>query len=335
MLAPRDDYTDKIQEWGVLWFDTPVEGTGANPIKDFVYFKKLHKIFKDEKPDAILSFTVKANIYASLAGKLRGIPVICNVSGLGTVFLVKGFAGKIAMVLYRIAFRFSAHVFFQNGDDQKLFTSHIKIEESKLEILPGSGINLDQFKPIPLKESEITKFVMVSRIIVEKGVREYAEAASNFVGNENVIFTLVGAFDEEHSRSIQKSELDRWISEGWIDYQSHSNEIDKVMIDHDVVVLPSYREGTSRTLLEGAALGRPLITTDVPGCRDVVRDGFNGFLCEVQNAKSLLDKLNLFLSLNRQERAYLATNSRMLVEETYDERIVIDIYDKAIRRIIT
>ncbi|WP_436517637.1 glycosyltransferase family 4 protein [Ekhidna sp. To15] len=334
VLAPKDEYSDRLLEWGVKWIDTPLEGTGANPVKDLSYLLKLISCLKAEKPDVLLTYTIKANIYACLAGKLKGVPVICNVSGLGTVFLVKGISGKIAKTLYRLAFRFSSHIFFQNEDDEKLFTSIISIDKNKTGILPGSGIDLEEFKVAPLSNSQANSFVMISRVIIEKGVREFAEAASHFATDESVRFTLIGKFDKTHSRSISKEELDYWIGANWIEYLDHSDDIKKVISNHEAVILPSYREGTSRTLLEGAALGRPLIATDVPGCREIVKDGYNGFLCEVQNAKSLRDKLKLFLSLNSNEKEQLAANSRTLVAENYDERIVIDIYENAIRRII-
>lgn len=335
VLAPEDEYTKLISEWGVQWINTPLQGTGSDPIKDLQYLLKLFKVFRSERPSVALSFTIKANIYASLAGKRFRVPVICNVSGLGTVFLVKGLTGRIAMILYKFAFRYSKHIFFQNEDDKKLFTSIIKVDEGKLGILPGSGIDLNQFKPMAFAEKKTTDFVMISRVIIEKGVREFAEAASFFKDDASVNFTLIGKFNEDHARSIDKSELDNWISNGVIRYISHSDNITEVIANHEAVVLPSYREGTSRTLLEGAALGRPLIATDAPGCREVVKDGFNGFLCEVKNSKSLYDKLKLFLSLSMEERKQLAAHSRILVEESYDERIVIDMYENVIHRMIT
>lgn len=334
VLAPTDSYTKEIQDWGIQFINTPLERTGANPIKDLGYLRTLFRVFKKEKPDVVLSYTIKSNIYASLAGKISSVPVICNVSGLGTVFMVDGLAGKVAMMLYKIAFRYSQYIFFQNEDDKNLFVSHVKVGDKKIGILPGSGINLERFQPAPLKEAGTTNFLMIARLIIEKGVREYAEAAAYFKENDDVSFSLIGKFDESHARSIDKNELEEWIASGSIKYYDHSNEITTIIKEHDVVVLPSYREGTPRTLLEGAALGRPLIATNVPGCKEVVKDGYNGFLCEPQSAKSLYDKLKLFLSLSKQEKSQLAANSRTLVEQTYDERIVIDMYHDVIRRII-
>ncbi len=334
VLAPKDEYTEQVENWGAKCIHTPLEGTGTNPLKDVGYLKRLNSIFRSEKPDVILSFTIKSNIYACIAGKFNRIPVICNVSGLGTVFLVKGIAGKMAMTLYRFAFRFSKHIFFQNADDKQLFRSMVRIDDKRTSILPGSGIDLRHFKFTPLPNNDQTKFVMISRVIIEKGVREYAEVAASFSKDESVSFTLVGKFDAQHARSIKKEELDHWISSGWIEYKSHSDKIKDIITSHDAVILPSYREGTSRTLLEGAAMGRPLLTSNVPGCRDVVKDGYNGFIFEVKNSKNIVDKLKLFLSLSQEERQQMATNSRTLVEETYDERIIIDKYTNAIHRII-
>lgn len=334
VLAPWDEYTEKIMDWGVNCIDTPLQGTGANPLKDMSYLLKIQKIFKSERPAIALSFTIKANIYASLAGKFTSVPVICNVSGLGTVFLVEGLTGKIALWLYRIVFRSASHVFFQNEDDKILFTSQVNISEDRINILPGSGIDLKAFTPVPIHQKKEVEFLMISRVIIEKGVREFAEAASHFKNDKKIKFTLIGKFDPNHARSIPKNELDNWIKEGMIDYRGHSDEIMKLIAKSDALVLPSYREGTPRTLLEGAAMGRPLLASNVPGCKEVVRDGYNGFLFEVQNSRSLLDKIRLFLSLNIDERKQLADNSRKLVEESFDENIVIDMYQRTIHRII-
>ncbi|MEQ9467811.1 MAG: glycosyltransferase family 4 protein [Ekhidna sp.] len=334
VLAPHDEYSDAIVKWGATWINTPLDSTGVNPIKDLKYFRVLRSALQKYKPDVALAYTIKSNIYSCLAGNFSNVPVICNVSGLGTVFLVEGVVGQIAMFLYRVAFRSASHVFFQNEDDQELFLSNVNLARERIGLLPGSGINLEEFKSQPLLTSDKVRFLMVSRVIIEKGVEDYAEAAAYFKDDDRVSFSLVGKFDEDHARSIEKSKLDQWINNEILDYQPHSDEIQNLISDHDVLVLPSYREGTPRTLLEGAAMGRPLLASDVPGCREVVCDGFNGFLFEVKNSKSLIDKIKLYLSLKPEEREQLAANSRKLVEETFDEQIVIDEYEKIIHGIV-
>lgn len=334
VLAPSDEYSDRIKSWGVKWIDTPLEGTGSNPFRDIGYLIRICTIFKKERPAVALSFTIKANIYASLASVFTSTKIICNVSGLGTVFLIAGVVGKLALYLYRIAFKFSSYIFFQNADDQELFTSKINVDDRKVGLLPGSGIDLNEYKPLSFKRKSETKFLMISRLIIEKGVREYAEAAKAFKDDHSVVFTLIGKFDLEHARSIDQNELEKWVENGWIQYKPHSDDISRVIAEHDVIILPSYREGTPRTLLEGAAHARPLLASNVPGCKDVVRDGYNGFLFDSHSSAALISKIRLFLALSGSEKKKLGENSRKLVEEKFDEKLVVDAYEAAIHRII-
>ncbi len=334
-LAPRDQYSAELEKWGVRHINTPLDQTGTNPFKDFGYLSRIMKIFRSERPDVALCFTIKSNIYSSLAGKITGVPTICNVSGLGTVFLVSGWLGKMALGLYRLAFRYSSYVFFQNSDDKNLFLTHVDLSNEKVGVLPGSGIDLNKFRPMDLTISSPLKLLMVGRVIEEKGVRDFVEASRTLREKEiPVQFTLVGDIDENHSRSVKRIEVDQWVKEGLIQYLNHSDNIQDLMTDHEVVVLPSHREGTSRTLLEGAALGRPLLASNVPGCKEVVKDGFNGFLFEVKNPASLADKVKLYMALNAEERQLFAANSRKLVEEKFDETLVIQQYTETIAQIV-
>ncbi len=334
-LAPRDKYSAELEKWGVKHIDTPLDQTGSNPVKDLNYCNHVRKIFKKEAPDIALSFTIKPNIYSSLAGKISGVHTICNVSGLGTVFLASGWSGKFALKLYRLAFKYSAHIFFQNKDDQKHFLRHVRLNHKRIGLLPGSGINLKKFNYQNLKISNPTKLLMIGRIIEEKGVRDFVEA-SRILKEKGVIvdFTLVGKLDENHSRSISKEEVEEWERSELINYLPHNDNIQDLIAEHEVVVLPSYREGTPRTLLEGAALGRPLLAANVPGCKEVVKDGFNGFLFEVKNPASLVDKLRLYLALSEEERKSFSANSRKLVEENFDEKLVIQSYIETIAQIV-
>ncbi|MEM0940228.1 MAG: glycosyltransferase family 4 protein [Bacteroidota bacterium] len=333
VLTPRDEYTHSIISWGVKWIETPLDGTGINPFKDFKYLTNLKKTFKEEKPDVAFSYTIKCNIYACFASKRTQIPIICNVSGLGTVFMVEDLVGKLAINLYRIAFKNARFVFFQNRDDKDLFLSKVCIPEGKIGLLPGSGINLNEYKYSAPEFKKTTKFLMISRLIIEKGVREFAEVASNFANDDEVSFTLVGHFDESHSRSIDKAEFHRWVQSDWIHYLPHSDKIKELIKEHEVVVLPSYREGTPRTLLEGAAMGRALLTSDVPGCKEVVEEGVNGFLFEAKNIEHLTNKVKCYLSLSLEERKKLSENSRRLAEMKFDENLVAKAYEETVRQI--
>ena len=334
-LAPRDEYTEKIEKWGVKHFEILLDQTGKNLIKDFKYLHEIRRIFKTEKPDVALCFTIKSNIYGSVAGKIAKVPTICNVSGLGTAFLVEGPLVKFVMLLYRFAFRRSSFIFFQNVDDRDMFLSFIKLSQTTIGVLPGSGINLNTFTSSKHTISTPTKFLMIARIIQEKGVREYAEA-TKILRNQNADaeFTLAGDLDENHARSILKSELTRIVEYGKIKYVQHSNRVKDLIKNHEVVVLPSYREGLSRTLLEGAAMGKALLASNVPGCKEVVIDGFNGFLFDVKNAKSLASKMSLYMTLSKNEKRLLGENSRKLAEKKFDERFVIEEYVKTVAQIV-
>jgi len=329
ILAPRDEYSNQIIEWGVIFIETPLEGTGSNPIKDLSYLRLLIQKFREIKPDVSLSFTIKSNIYSSIAGIFAKVKTICNVSGLGTVFLVKGLTGKVAILLYKVAFRFSSYVFFQNEDDKLLFLKNIPIDEKKTGVLPGSGIELDKFQYSKPTIGNPIKVLMISRVIIEKGVREYAMASSK-VNKQKFTFTLVGKFDEDHARSIEKRELDAWISKGDINYLTHSDDIRELIKQSEIIILPSYREGTPRTLLEGGAIGRTLLTSDVPGCKEVVEDGVNGFLFRVKDHQSIVEALEKYRGLTYEQKLQMSIDSRNFIENKFDVNIVINKYLKAI-----
>lgn len=335
-IAPADAYSSKLEEMGCTFHALEVAGSGLNPVHDLNLMVQLHAILKKDRPDIVLSYTIKPNIYGSLVCGWMGIPIICNVSGLGTVFLWKGLLRRFGILLYRLSFRFSSWVFFQNDQDMADFLEMVKINPAKCSLLPGSGIDLTRFQP---KQMPITNespiFLMVGRLIVEKGVQEFADAAQLVhQSGRKATFWLAGALDEGHARSIDKAALENWISTNTIYYFAHTDDIISVMERADAIVLPSYREGTPRTLLEGGALAKPLITTDVPGCRHVVRDGVNGFLAEVRNPRSLADKMLLFLSLSPDERAQLGRNARKWIEEYYDEQRVMDLYAVKIQQLV-
>lgn len=326
-IAPHDDYTHRLEELGCRFHHLEVSASGMNPVKDIRLFFRLRRILKRERPDVLLTYTIKPNIYGSLAAGSLGIPCICNVSGLGTVFLWKGYVRKIATSLYALAFRFSGWIFFQNTDDRQEFARFVGIDLAKTSILAGSGVNTRHFAPVLPPVNPVPVFLMVARLLVEKGVYDFIGAIRILKKKgKRAQYRLIGALDESHSRSIQRSELAQWIEEGLVIYEPHLEDIRQALTGVDAVVLPSYREGTPRTLLEAGAMGKPLIATDVAGCNNVVVDGHNGFLCKLKNPKDLAAKMALFLSLGTEEKAQLGMHSREIVVSRFDEQLVIDSY---------
>ncbi|XOV91991.1 MAG: glycosyltransferase family 4 protein [Bacteroidota bacterium] len=335
-IAPKDDYSNKLEEMGCAFYPLEFPGTSTNPITDLTLILRLYRLLKQTKPDVLLTYTIKPNIYASLVSFPLGIPCICNVSGLGTVFLWKGNVKRIAVFLYRLAFRFSRWVFFQNEEDREDFLKVVKLRRSKTSILPGSGVNLQHFTFTPFRVKPETTFLMISRLIIEKGVNEFSKAARILSDSDaKVRFQILGSYEPDHARRIDDTLIKEWKKEGYIEWIEHQEDIRPYIADADVVVLPSYREGTPKTLLEAGAMGRALIAADVPGCRQVVKDGYNGFLCKPKDGKDLANKMRLYMSLNPEERQQMRTNSRKYIESRYDEQIVIQSYDIKVAELAT
>ena len=331
-IAPRDKYTDRLIDWGCQPIDIPISATQANPFRELGLLLHFIRLIKKHNLEMLLTFTIKPNLYGTLAARFCKIPVICNVSGLGTVFLTDDLKSKVARILYNLVFRFASVIFFQNKHDKALFLQRFSIREDQTNIIPGSGINLKKFEKLPYHPSDKITFLMISRVIREKGVKEYAEAASVLLRQKKSIeCILIGKHELTHSRSISKKELEKWQNEGMI-YRDHTDDIISEIRKADVIVLPSYREGMSRTLLEAASSGRALITTDVPGCREIVRDQVNGLLVEPKNSHDLLEKMEYFINLTSEEKVKYADESRVIAEKYFDESLVIEAYIRNIRR---
>ena len=334
-LAPQDACAARLAELGVRYVPLAMDKKGVSPLKDMLLLMRYYRLLRRIRPDVFLGYTPKPNVYGSLAAHMLGIPVINNVSGLGTAFIRQGLLTRIVMMLYRLAFRRSRAVFFQNPDDMSLFTQAGLVRPDRAQLLPGSGIDLDRFSAIAASDERRSefRFLLVGRLLWDKGVREYVEAA-RLVRAEapHARFQILGFLDAENRTAVPRAEIEAWIEEGVIDYLGDTDDVRPHVAAADCVVLPSYREGLPRTLLEAAAMARPLIATDVPGCRAVVQDGRNGFLCEVRNPHSLADAMLRMLRLSNDDRDRLGAEGRRLVEREYDERLVIRKYLEAISR---
>jgi glycosyltransferase involved in cell wall biosynthesis len=333
-IAPKDEYTQKLINIGCEFEDVTMDSRGASPYKDLGLTLELHSIYKRVKPDLVLHYTIKPNIYGTMAAAKLGIPSINNISGLGTIFLNDNWISKIAMSLYRFSFKFPKKVFFQNQEDYQLFQDKRLIEKNICEVIPGSGIDLDHFDKFSYEEKtegESFNFLMISRLIIDKGVREYVEAAELLQERGmNAKFYLLGGLDEEHSRGIQKEELDSWVEAGIIEYLGKTDDVRPYINNADCVVLPSYREGTPRTLLEASACGRPIVATNVPGCNNIVDHQINGLLCKVKDAYDLSLKMKDMFYIGHEKRLEMAERGREIVERKFDHKIIIDTYIKTI-----
>jgi len=309
-------------------------------LADLVLLWRFLRLLQLERPDVLLTYTAKPNVYGGLAGRWMKIPVLNNIAGLGSVFIKGGWLTRVLTILYRFALNRSQRVFFQNQDDYEQFVEMGLVRVEQTVVLPGSGVDLQRFTPVPLpclslanevkdqiKTERRFVFLLVARLLKDKGVYEFVEAArllkSSYPWAE---FILLGFKDAQNPNGVAEEHLASWQANGWVTYWGSSADVREHLALADCVVLPSYREGTPRTLLEAAAMGRPLVATDVPGCREVVRHGLNGFLCQPRDSQDLADQMQAILQMPAAMLAQMGRASRQLVEERFDEKLVIDAY---------
>lgn len=330
-IAPVDDYTHFLAEAGCTHHPVRMDSRGANPIKDSALIVELFFIYRKIRPDIILHYTIKPNVYGTLAASLLRIPVINNVCGLGTVFLKKNIVSAVALALYKISFRFASKVFFQNPDDLKLFLEKKLVPEQAVDLLPGSGIDLEKFRPMMYRRNTRFTFLLISRLISDKGIFEYIEAVRKLRDSGlDARFQILGPMDPEHKRGISTEVIKTWIDSGLIEYLGQTDNVRDFIANADCIVLPSYREGTPRTLLEAASSCRPIITTDVPGCNHVVIDRYNGLLCRHRDASDLAEKMQEMTAMEEGTLRQFGLNGRAKIEAEYDESLVINKYLSAL-----
>jgi glycosyltransferase involved in cell wall biosynthesis len=331
-VAPSDKYADGLAALGCRFIPVPMDNNGINPARDLLLLWRLFCLLRTERPNVYLGYTVKPNVYGSLAARALGIPVINNIAGLGTVFIRGGWLSLFVKSLYRLALSRSQKVFFQNNDDRQLFIRSRLVHDGVTDLLPGSGIDLIQFPPTPLPVNVPVRFLLIARMLWDKGVGEFVEAArllkQRGVGAD---FCLLGALDLQNPVAISRQQMSAWVAEGVVNYLGVSDNVKVEIAQADCIVLPSYREGTPRALLEAAAMARPIVTTDSVGCRNVVDDGINGYLCKPKNSSDLADKMLRILSMSHNEREVMGLRGREKVKREFDEKIVIRKYLEAIK----
>ena len=326
-VAPVDDFTHFLTEAGCHHHPVRMDSRGINPIKDAALVVELWSIYRSLKPDIILHYTIKPNVYGSLAASFLNIPVVNNVCGLGTVFLKKNLLSTIALLLYRWTFRFPKKVFFQNPDDRDLFLTRKLVPEQAADLLPGSGIDLKRFVPGPFARNKKFTFLLISRMITDKGILEYVEAVKLLKAQGlDAHFQILGAKDPKHQRGIPLKVIDQWISSNTVEYLGTTTDVQPFIKSADCIVLPSYREGTPHTLLEAASCAKPIVTTDVPGCHNVVKDNYNGFLCQMKNTRDLASKMERMARLDENTLRQFGENGRRKMEQEFDEALVINKY---------
>tara|TARA_B100000579_G_scaffold436637_1_gene463257 strand:+ start:8630 stop:9685 length:1056 start_codon:yes stop_codon:yes gene_type:complete len=334
VIAPFDEYTNLITQKGFNVENISLKRSGMSILNDIFLIYQYLILIKKYKPDFLLSYTIKPNIYGNLASIFSKTKNINTITGLGTVFLKENILTFFVRLLYKISFYFSSAVFFQNNDDKEYFLKNNIIKNSKAYIIGGSGIDLKYFNFVPYiyKKNRNFNFLFAGRLLWDKGIKELIESIKLIKADyPNVNFKFIGIFDNNNLSSISKETIQNWVDENLIDFIENTNDIKRFIIQSDCVILPSYREGLPKFLLESAAIGRPIICSDVPGCREIVKDSYNGILCNPKDTNSLYDKIKLFINLDEKTIFKMITNSRKIVESKFDYKKVNDFYLKIIR----
>ncbi|WP_371702489.1 glycosyltransferase family 4 protein [Cupriavidus sp. L7L] len=336
IIAPPDRASESLQALGCEFHPLTLSARSANPLADWKCFSQLAKLYRQLEPDCVFQYTIKPNIYGSFAARLSRIPCFAVTTGLGFVFINDNLVARIGRALYRVALRSAKQVWFLNRDDLQEFLARNLVREQQTFVLPSEGIDLDHYAPGESQDREdgVFRFLLVARMLWDKGIGEYVEAARRIrEEHPHVRFQLLGPADVENPSAISRTQLLAWQDRGLIEYLGSAADVRSAMANADCVVLPSYREGVPRTLLEAASMAKPIVATDVPGCRDVVRDGLTGRLCRARNADELTAALLAMCRCSRDTLQKMGQAGRLDVGSRFGEAQIVDIYLETISRL--
>ncbi len=327
--VPYGEKVPFLIESGATYFPIDINRRGKSIAEDFLIYKKYQKLLKSLKPDLVLTYTIKPNIYGGIAASKVGIPCIATITGLGTALQGKGMGTKAIQWLYRYGLRKNRWVFFQNQNNREYFITNKMTKKSNIVVVPGSGVNVNSYQDEKIPHQTIN-FLFIARLMKEKGIDEFLDAAMEIkIRYPHTVFQVLGFYDE----LIYQEKIENLVSEGIIEYLGVSNDTREQMAMADCIVLPSYHEGMSNVLLEGAASGLPLIATNISGCKEAIEHGKTGFLCESKSASSLVEAMEIFLALTSEERREMGRLGREKMIREFDRRIVVNRYVECIESV--
>lgn len=333
VVSPGDSvYQSLLQDLGCRCYDINIEAKGNNPVKDMSTLWQIRKILKKERPNCCFFYTIKPNIYGSMAASSLHIPYIPITTGLGYVFLTNNWVSRIAKSLYWVAFRNAEQVWFLNEDDVLSFKKERLVAENKISMLRGEGIDVSRFEIH--NESNRLSFLLVARMLWDKGVGEFVEAA-RILKNKYpyVVFNLLGFLGVDNPSAVSKDQMNAWVHEGIVNYLGVTKDVRPYIYDSSCVVLPSYREGIPFSLMEGASAGKPLIATNAVGCKEVVDDGVTGYLCKTKDAEDLARCMEKMILMSKEERIQMGLKGRKKMECEFGIDRVVDKYVDIIDRL--
>lgn len=320
--TPFDDKVPELKNIGTRLIETRIERRGMNPFRDFFLFLTYMSLLRKEKPDIIVTYTIKPNVYGGAACRLLGKEYAVNITGLGTAFEGRGFLRKMVTAMYKFALKKAKVVFFENAGNMQIFLDEKIIHKNQAVLLNGAGVNLDRFGVLPYPEHvEETRFLFMGRVMAEKGVNELFEAMRMLKKDGfNCTLDMLGGFDEKYEHKIKEAE-----AEGWLKYHGYQSNVRPFIGNCHCFVLPSYHEGMANTNLECASSGRPVITSNIPGCREAVIEGVSGLLCEPKNADSLYQAMKQMAEMRREEQKAMGLAGRKHMEDVFDKKKVVEV----------
>lgn len=321
-LTPLDDRVDELKVLGTELIETPINRRGINPKEDIKLFRKYKNLLKDLKPDLVITYTIKPNVYGGFVCRLLKIPYAANITGLGTAFQGKGMLRKLVTLMYKVGLKKAKTVFFENSENRQIFIDEKIVKEEKTCLLNGAGVNLEHFGVAEYpEENGTTRFLFIGRVMKEKGIDELFKAMQLLREDGiNCVLDVVGGYEEDYSEQIKQYEND-----GWLTYHGIQKDVRPFIEAAHCFVLPSWHEGMANTNLECAAMARSVITSNIHGCLEAVEDGVTGFLCEKQNSESLYEVMKRFCGLSFGERKQMGLSARRRMEETFDKRKVVEV----------
>ncbi len=335
VIAPVDEYIQYLQD-SYFVKHVPLrylKHHGTNPLMDVLLIRELYGIYRREKPDLVLHFGIKPNIYGSLAARLSRVSVISTVMGLGYTFLHPRFFKRIVWPLYRLAFRQNKAVVFLNRADLELFVAERLLREGQAVLISGTGVNTNYFRPLPRPLSDRFVFIYLGRLLYDKGVAEYVQAARKLRAlSSRIECWIVGDFSYANQAAVSREELLEWVAEKSVRYLGSARDVRPYLKRADALVLPSYREGLSRVITEAMSMEKPVVTTQVPGCEDAVEEGVNGFLAKAGDVESLAEAMYRMYLLSEEERRAMGRRNRKKVLERFDEKVVFEQYLALVQR---
>jgi len=317
---PNGELVQPLIDMGCIFINTDVDRRGINPLADFQLIRNYFKILKSVRPDIVITYTIKPNIYGGIVSRMRKVSYAINITGLGTTFQKDGLLKKFIIFLYKISCKNARIVFFENKKNQEVFISNRIIVSEKAFKLNGAGVNLNeyQFKPYPKNDKRI-RFLFIGRLMKEKGIYELLEVAEKVKArNNNIQFDIIGPIEDDIN-----SKLEQLQDSGIVNFYGYQKDVRPFIEKAHCFVLPSYHEGMANTLLESAAMGRPLIASDIPGCREAILDGESGYVIQVRNAEDLYSKVTKFINLTYEDKKKMAERSRKHIQTTFDKSKVV------------